>query len=60
MTDQFLQVTPFMHVADLDATVAFFTDLLGFDVPFRMPGYAYVEREGSRETAARSQAAGAK
>ena len=35
-----------MHVADLDATVAFFTDLLGFDVPFRMPGYAYVEREG--------------
>ena len=46
MTDQFLQVTPFMHVADVDATVAFFTDLLGFDVPFRMPGYAYVEREG--------------
>src|SRR5688572_3191286 len=46
VTDQFLQVTPFMHVADVDAAVAFFSELLGFAVPFRMPGYAYVEREG--------------
>ena len=46
VTAQFLQVTPFMHVADVDAAVAFFRDLLGFAVPFAMPGYAYVEREG--------------
>ena len=46
VTARFLQVTPFMHVADLEAAVAFFRDLLGFAVPFQMPGYAYVEREG--------------
>jgi len=46
VTAQFLQVTPFMHVADLDAAVDFFTGLLGFSAPFRMPGYAYVERDG--------------
>lgn len=42
---EFLQVTPFMHVEDVDAAVAFFTDILGFEVPFRQPGYAYVHRE---------------
>lgn len=43
---QFLQVTPFMHVPDIEAAVAFFTDTLGFEVGFRDGDYAYVEREG--------------
>ena len=41
------QVTPFMHVDDIEKAVAFFTDILGFRVPFRMRDYAYVEREGA-------------
>lgn len=43
---QFIQITPFMHVEDLAQALAFFTDVLGFEVPYRQPGYAYVEREG--------------
>lgn len=43
---QFVQVTPFMHVANLDAAVDFFDSVLGFSVPYRVAGYAYVEREG--------------
>jgi len=46
MPRQFVQVTPFMHVPDIDAAVAFFRDILGFDVLFREDDYAYVEREG--------------
>lgn len=42
----FIQITPFMHVPDLAAALEFFCDLLGFTVPYRQPGYAYVEREG--------------
>ncbi len=42
----FIQITPFMHVPDLAAALEFFCDLLGFAVPYRQPGYAYVEREG--------------
>jgi len=41
-----LQITPFMHVADLDSAVRFFTDL-GFSCPYRQPGYAYVDFEGA-------------
>jgi catechol 2,3-dioxygenase-like lactoylglutathione lyase family enzyme len=41
----FIQVTPFLHVRDLEAALTFFVDLLGFDVPYRQPGYAYVHRE---------------
>lgn len=40
-----IQVTPFMHVADLQKALDFFTDILGFTVPFRQPGYAYIHRE---------------
>lgn len=43
---QFAQVTPFLHVPDIDAAVALFVDTLGFEALFRSPGYAYVEREG--------------
>lgn len=42
----FVQITPFMHVPDLNKALDFFHDLLGFAVLFRQPGYAYVEREG--------------
>lgn len=42
----FIQITPVMWVPDLDAAIAFFEDLLGFQVGFKADGYAYVEREG--------------
>lgn len=41
----FIQVTPFLHVQDLEAALSFFVDLLGFEVPYREAGYAYVHRE---------------
>src|SRR5579863_360572 len=41
----FIQVTPFMHVADLERAIEFFRDLLGFEVQFRADNYAYVHRE---------------
>lgn len=40
------QITPFMHVPDIDVAVAFFTEILGFDCPFRMSDYAYVSLQG--------------
>jgi catechol 2,3-dioxygenase-like lactoylglutathione lyase family enzyme len=44
----FRQITPFMHVQDIEPALKFFTDVLGFTVMYRTPGpqYAYVEREG--------------
>ena len=42
-----LQITPFMHVADLDGALDFFNDIVGFRTTFRQPGYAYVERDGA-------------
>ena len=41
----FLQVTPFLHVVDLQKALDFFTDILGFTVTFSQPGYAYIHRE---------------
>ena len=41
----FEQVTPFLHVPDLQKALDFFTDILGFAVPFRQDGYAYIHRE---------------
>ncbi|MBY0563721.1 MAG: VOC family protein [Hyphomonadaceae bacterium] len=41
----FIQITPVMWVPDLDAAIAFFTDLLGFKLGFSGGGYAYVERD---------------
>ena len=43
--DNFLQVTPFLHVPDVEEAIRFFTELLGFEVQFRAPDYAYVHRE---------------
>jgi catechol 2,3-dioxygenase-like lactoylglutathione lyase family enzyme len=42
----FRQITPFMHVADLEDALRFFQDVLGFSVPYREGNYAYVERDG--------------
>jgi catechol 2,3-dioxygenase-like lactoylglutathione lyase family enzyme len=40
-----LQVTPFLHVGDLDKALAFFTSVLGFMVHYQVRDYAYIERE---------------
>lgn len=41
------RVTPFMHVPDIEAAVAFFTEILGFECRFRQGTYAYVQREAA-------------
>jgi catechol 2,3-dioxygenase-like lactoylglutathione lyase family enzyme len=41
----FIQVTPFMHVENLERALAFFTGILGFETRFRVANYAYVHRE---------------
>jgi catechol 2,3-dioxygenase-like lactoylglutathione lyase family enzyme len=41
------RITPFMHVPDIDAAIAFFTDTLGFTCRFRQGPYAYVQREAA-------------
>ena len=41
----FIQITPFMHVEDLEKALAFFNDILGFETQSRMADYAYVHRE---------------
>ncbi len=41
-----IQITPFMHVRDLEAALEF-TAMLGFEPVVRMREYAYVEREGA-------------
>lgn len=41
----FIQVTPFLHVANIERAIAFFRDTLGFEVQFRAADYAYLHRE---------------
>ena len=41
------QITPFLHVPDLDAALAFFCETLSFDLKHRDGGYAYVELAGA-------------
>jgi catechol 2,3-dioxygenase-like lactoylglutathione lyase family enzyme len=43
----FVRITPFMHVDDLEEALAFFNGLLGFETLYRQSDYAYVEREGA-------------
>lgn len=45
MTTNFIQITPFMHVPELDLALAFFSGVLGFRVVLRMGDYAYIERD---------------
>jgi catechol 2,3-dioxygenase-like lactoylglutathione lyase family enzyme len=41
----FIQITPFMCVDDIERALTFFTETLGFATAFRAANYAYVERE---------------
>ncbi len=41
----FIQITPFMHVEDIERAVAFFTAVLGFKALLRFDDYAYLHRE---------------
>jgi len=41
----FIRVTPFIHVENIEHAITFFTDILGFEVWFRLPDYAYIQRE---------------
>jgi catechol 2,3-dioxygenase-like lactoylglutathione lyase family enzyme len=41
----FIQVTPFMIVDNLERALTFFTNILGFETRFRAADYAYVHRE---------------
>jgi catechol 2,3-dioxygenase-like lactoylglutathione lyase family enzyme len=41
------QITPFMHVIDVDEAVRFLVDVLGFTALVHDAGYAYLEREGA-------------
>lgn len=43
--DNFIQITPFMHVGDLVRALSFFNDTLGFQTLLRQANYAYVHRE---------------
>jgi hypothetical protein len=47
MARNIYQITPFMHVTDMDAAIDFMTAIMGFTVTIRMANYAYVEREGA-------------
>ncbi|MGB7069107.1 MAG: VOC family protein [Pyrinomonadaceae bacterium] len=40
------QITPFLHVPDLESALAFFCDTLPFVLKYREGGYAYTELEG--------------
>jgi catechol 2,3-dioxygenase-like lactoylglutathione lyase family enzyme len=41
----FIQITPFMHVEDLEKALTFFNDILGFETQLRARDYAYIHRE---------------
>jgi catechol 2,3-dioxygenase-like lactoylglutathione lyase family enzyme len=40
------QITPFLHVPDLEVALAFFCKLLAFELKFHDADYAYIELEG--------------
>lgn len=41
----FIQITPFMQVEDLEKALIFFNHVLGFETQFRARDYAYIHRE---------------
>ena len=45
MTDIY-QITPFLHVPDMQEALTFFCDLLKFELTHRHSNYAYVELSG--------------
>jgi catechol 2,3-dioxygenase-like lactoylglutathione lyase family enzyme len=40
-------ISPFFIVGDIAATVAFYTDRLGFETTFRQPVFAILQRDGA-------------
>ena len=45
MADNFIRITPFIHVPDIEKALAFFEDVLGFTKYIHFGTYAYLERE---------------
>jgi catechol 2,3-dioxygenase-like lactoylglutathione lyase family enzyme len=41
----FIRITPFIHVPDIDKALAFFNDILGFKTWVHYSDYAYIQRE---------------
>jgi catechol 2,3-dioxygenase-like lactoylglutathione lyase family enzyme len=41
----FIQITPFMHVQDIEKTLAFFNRILGFETQLCMANDAYLHGE---------------
>jgi catechol 2,3-dioxygenase-like lactoylglutathione lyase family enzyme len=41
------RISPMLAVADIDETVGFYCDVLGFSVAKKFSGYAIVERDGA-------------
>ena len=41
------RISPMLAVADMDATLDFYTRILGFNVPMRSPDYSIVDRNGA-------------
>ena len=39
------QITPFINVSDLEKSIAFYEDYLGFECTFKMEGYAFLRSE---------------
>src|SRR3954447_2138838 len=44
---QVKRISPMLAVADMDATLEFYTTVLGFVASFRSPAYSIVERDGA-------------
>ena len=44
--NQVHQITPFLHVLDMEAALKFFCDTLRFEAKYRESNYAYVELGG--------------
>jgi catechol 2,3-dioxygenase-like lactoylglutathione lyase family enzyme len=40
------RISPMLAVADMEATLAFYTDVLGFTAMMKSPGYSILERDG--------------
>ena len=45
MADNFIRITPFIHVPDIEKALAFFEGVLGFTKYIHFGTYAYIERE---------------
>ncbi len=44
---QVKRISPMLAVADMEATLGFYTKVLGFEVSLKSPGYSIVSRDGA-------------